>query len=83
MTTPVNAYTCPNCGCYTVSPRGRTCRLCGYRGDWIHPGHDHLYFCPEWRDGAPDCEVYRGEGTCECEKLVKTGGLQVIDGGKR
>ncbi len=81
MTTPVNAYTCPNCGAYTTEGRGRTCRLCGYRGDWIQPGHKHLYLCPDWNDfGRP--EVGR-EGECICEKLVKTGGLQVIKGGKR
>lgn len=74
-------FQCPNCGALVFTGNGRTCPLCGYRGDWIQPGHMHLYVCPDWREDGR-FEDHQGGRYCECKKLTKTGGLKVINGGK-
>jgi hypothetical protein len=57
---------CPVCRTSSDDGQGRTCSACGYRGDWIQPGHEHLYACGLWHENGVE-EPY-GAVECECEK---------------
>lgn len=65
-----NCFRCPNCGVFMSDSRHRMCPLCGYDGDWIQKGHDHLYLCGEYGEHATE-DVPYNQGSCTCEKLAR------------
>jgi hypothetical protein len=63
-------FTCPNCRGVETSDGDRTCPRCGYRGDWIQPGHKHLYRCGLWRVSVHEEDP--SHPRCECRALAAT-----------
>ncbi len=69
-------FRCPGCRAFTRESKPRSCQLCGYTGDFIQPGHEHLYSCAGWHTNGD--EMRYGGGGCACRKLAKTHGLRVV-----
>jgi hypothetical protein len=62
------ARRCPRCYTPATVSDSRTCAACGYRGDWIQPGHAHLYGCPAHREDGQAENTFAPE--CRCGQLA-------------
>jgi hypothetical protein len=73
---------CPSCGAFS-SAKVRSCVSCGYRGDFIQPGHEHLSACEEYRGVAGTERCYRATTSCYCVELAGSvaGRLRLLRGG--